>query len=169
MKTRMIIKQQKGAAAVETAMVLPVLVFLLFGIIEFGLVLYNKAMITNACREGARTGIVYAHNIGANPDDLADDTYHPADTTITDKIHQYLQTFLVTFDDPNDWNVDIQRYKYDYTVDPPTKIQIDEGEETAGDALQVTVNYRYSSLLFSKFMGGSDLLNLGTTVNMRFE
>jgi hypothetical protein len=50
---------QKGASAVEFAIVLPVLIILLFGIIEFSLILYDKAMITNACREGARTGIVY--------------------------------------------------------------------------------------------------------------
>jgi Flp pilus assembly protein TadG len=31
---------------------------ILFGIIEFGLVLYNKEVITNASREGARFGIV---------------------------------------------------------------------------------------------------------------
>lgn len=49
----------KGASAVEFAMILPVLVVILFGIIEFGIILYNKAVITNASREGARYGIVY--------------------------------------------------------------------------------------------------------------
>jgi hypothetical protein len=169
MKTRMIIKREGGAAAVETAIVLPVLVLLLFGIIEFGILLYNKAMITNACREGARTGIVFAHDLGVDPDDLADDTCHPDDTTIIDKVNQYLQTFLITFGGPNDWKVDIRRYKYDYTVYPPTKVEIGEGDETAGDALEVTVRYQYGYLVLSHFMGGSDFLNLGTTVNMRFE
>ena len=51
---------QKGVAAVEFALVLPVLLLILFGIIEFGLVLYNKALVTNASREGARAGIVQA-------------------------------------------------------------------------------------------------------------
>ena len=57
MKNR--INHEKGAAAVELAIVLPVLVMFVFGIIEFGIVFYNKAMITNACREAARAAIVY--------------------------------------------------------------------------------------------------------------
>lgn len=52
-------KGQKGAAAVEFAIVLPVLVMLLFGIIEFSILLYDKAVITNASREGARAGICF--------------------------------------------------------------------------------------------------------------
>jgi Flp pilus assembly protein TadG len=52
-------ENQKGASAVEFAILLPVLVLLLFGTVEFGLLLYNQQVITNACREGARAGIVY--------------------------------------------------------------------------------------------------------------
>lgn len=49
---------ENGAAAIEFALVLPILVLLVCGIIEFGLLFYNKQMITNASREGARAGIV---------------------------------------------------------------------------------------------------------------
>jgi Flp pilus assembly protein TadG len=52
------LKDQKGASAVEFAIILPFLVVLVFGIIEFGLLLYNQQVITNASREGARAGIV---------------------------------------------------------------------------------------------------------------
>lgn len=48
---------QKGVAAVEFAIVLPFLVLLVFGTIEFGLMFYNKQVVTNASREGARSGI----------------------------------------------------------------------------------------------------------------
>ena len=48
---------KKGVAAVEFAIVLPFLVLLVFGTIEFGLMFYNKQVITNASREGARAGI----------------------------------------------------------------------------------------------------------------
>ena len=48
---------QRGAAAVEFAIILPLLVILVFGIIDVGLMLYNKQVITNASREGARAGI----------------------------------------------------------------------------------------------------------------
>ncbi|HBB16943.1 MAG: hypothetical protein A3J94_16390 [Syntrophus sp. RIFOXYC2_FULL_54_9] len=53
----------KGAAMVELAMILPMLLIVIFGIIEFGFVLYNKAVITNSSREGARAGIVYRVNV----------------------------------------------------------------------------------------------------------
>lgn len=43
---------------IEFVFVLPLLLIFLFGIIDFGLLLYNKAVITNACRVGARYGIV---------------------------------------------------------------------------------------------------------------
>jgi Flp pilus assembly protein TadG len=48
---------QKGVAAVEFAIVLPFLVLLVFGTIDFGLMFYNKQVLTNASREGARAGI----------------------------------------------------------------------------------------------------------------
>ena len=48
---------QKGASAIEFAIILPVLVVLLFGALEYGLAMYNKQVITNAGREGARAGI----------------------------------------------------------------------------------------------------------------
>ncbi len=43
-----------GAAAIELALILPVLVLLLFGIIEFGRGYNAKIEITGAAREGAR-------------------------------------------------------------------------------------------------------------------
>ena len=52
-------KRQEGASAVEFAIILPLLLILVFGIIEFSILFYDKAMITNASREGARVGIVY--------------------------------------------------------------------------------------------------------------
>jgi len=49
---------QKGVAIIEFAIVLPLLLLLVFGAIEFGLLFYNKQVITNASREGARAAIV---------------------------------------------------------------------------------------------------------------
>jgi Flp pilus assembly protein TadG len=52
------LKREDGAAAIEFAILLPILLMILFGIIEFGFALYGKEVITNASREGARAGIV---------------------------------------------------------------------------------------------------------------
>ncbi|MGO4306758.1 TadE/TadG family type IV pilus assembly protein [Cupriavidus sp. RAF12] len=47
-----------GAAAVEFALIFPLILFIIFGAIEFGTALYDKAVITNASREAARAGVV---------------------------------------------------------------------------------------------------------------
>ena len=50
--------KQKGAQAVEFALVLPFFILILFAVLDFGILVYNKAIITNASREGARSGVV---------------------------------------------------------------------------------------------------------------
>jgi Flp pilus assembly pilin Flp len=49
---------QDGAAAVEFALLLPLLVLLLFGMIEFGLAFNTRIQATNAAREAARLAVV---------------------------------------------------------------------------------------------------------------
>jgi Flp pilus assembly protein TadG len=57
---------------VEFAIILPLLLLLVFGIIEFSLLLYDKAVITNASREAARTSILYYdESLGSKPDPKA--------------------------------------------------------------------------------------------------
>jgi len=51
-------RSESGASAVEFALLLPVLMMILFGVIEFGMALYRQSILTNASREGARLGIV---------------------------------------------------------------------------------------------------------------
>ena len=53
------LKRQEGSNLVEFALVLPLLLILVMGIVEVGLAIYDKAVITNACREGARAGIIF--------------------------------------------------------------------------------------------------------------
>jgi Flp pilus assembly protein TadG len=48
------LRAEEGASAVEFALVLPLLVALLFGIIEFGAAFNAQIMVTNAAREAAR-------------------------------------------------------------------------------------------------------------------
>ena len=48
---------ERGVAAVEFALVLPLLLGVMLAVIELGLMLYNQAVITQASREGARYGI----------------------------------------------------------------------------------------------------------------
>jgi Flp pilus assembly pilin Flp len=57
-------RDEGGAAAVEFALLLPLIVLLLFGIIEFGLAFNTRIQATNAAREGARMAIVGIGNWG---------------------------------------------------------------------------------------------------------
>jgi len=57
-----IIKSEKGASAVEFALILPILIILVFGIVEFGIAFNNYITITHAAREGARIAAVDLNN-----------------------------------------------------------------------------------------------------------
>lgn len=77
-------QSQRGAAVVEFALILPILMALLVGGIDASLALYDKAVITNASREGARAGIV-----ARNP--------AVSDAQIRQVVNQYTQSALVSF------------------------------------------------------------------------
>jgi Flp pilus assembly pilin Flp len=51
-------RDEEGAAAVEFAFLLPLLVILLFGFIQFGVALNTRIQATNAAREAARAAVV---------------------------------------------------------------------------------------------------------------
>ena len=51
-------RKQRGAAAVEFAVVAPIFVLLLFGMIEYGRMVMVQQMLTNATREGARRAVL---------------------------------------------------------------------------------------------------------------
>jgi Flp pilus assembly protein TadG len=55
---RMCRKKRRGAAVVEFAVVAPVFITLVFGMIEYGRMVMVQQMLTNASREGARVGVL---------------------------------------------------------------------------------------------------------------
>ena len=114
---------QRGAAAVEFALVLPLLLVLLFGIIEFSILMYDKQMITNASREGARQGIVFR----ADPNT---GDYDPlSDGEITNAVNNYVQNNLISF------------------VANSATVSISPTTRLSGQLLTVNVDYRYSFLV----------------------
>ncbi len=151
MKTRF--RSERGASLVEFALILPLLLVILFGIIEFGLIMYNKAIITNASREGARRGIVFR----TLPPDFA---YSPlSDAEITGVVNQYLADYLIGFAG------DIATTTISRAPGTPS-----------GNLLTVQVSYPYQFLvlraLTSLLPGGSALpgtVNLSSAATMRME
>lgn len=60
-------RRRKGMMTVEAALLFPLLLLLLFGVIEYGWVLLKTQQITNAARHGARMAVV----ADANNDEVA--------------------------------------------------------------------------------------------------
>src|SRR5262249_38569770 len=57
------VRGDRGAAAVEFALMLPVLLLIVFGIIDFGRALDAQITITQAAREGARLDALNQPNV----------------------------------------------------------------------------------------------------------
>ncbi|HOG89211.1 MAG TPA: TadE/TadG family type IV pilus assembly protein [Smithella sp.] len=126
---------ERGVSAVEFALILPVLVLILFGIVEFGLILYNQQVITNASREGARAGILFAST-------------RPTEQEIKDVVANYTSDHLVTFQNGTSSN--------------PT---VPTGPCTAfGSNLTVTVTYQYTFLMLDNLGFTGPNLTASTTM-----
>jgi Flp pilus assembly protein TadG len=52
------LRQERGAELIEMALVLPLLLLIIMGIIDFGFMFREMNVVTNAAREGARAGIL---------------------------------------------------------------------------------------------------------------
>lgn len=51
-------KNNRGQVLIETALILPLLLLLIFGMVDFGRAMYTKNTLTNAARSGARAAAV---------------------------------------------------------------------------------------------------------------
>ncbi len=63
-------RQQRGQSTVEIAILLPILLVLLFGIIMTAFMFYAYIQVSNAAREGARAGSVYRLTAATTSDTL---------------------------------------------------------------------------------------------------
>ena len=127
---------ESGSSLVEFAIILPLLFLLLFGIIEFGIFMHDRAILINASREGARAGVLYGSNFTVNNGEYsfgyADENY------ISDVIKSYCENHLVSF---NPGANDLQIHSLVY---PDGKI--------SGGKLIVKVTYDFKFLVFSNLM-----------------
>ncbi len=68
-------RSERGAAVVEFALVLPLLLMLLVGAIDWGWYFYLREVVTNAAREGARVGSVSTSGAAATAAEGAANAY----------------------------------------------------------------------------------------------
>ena len=133
------LKLQTGANLVEFALVTPLLLILVFGIADVSLALFDKAVITNASREGARAGMVF------RPPTRVDNS------EIQSVVNNYCSTYLVTFGNS-----------------VPTTTISRTGQQS-GALLSVSVAFNYEYVVLSRLIPGLSSLNLTTTTVMRLE
>ncbi len=135
-----LIRSNEGATMVELVIVLQILLIVLFGIGELSIALYDKAVLTNASREGARAGIVQ------DP--------RKTDGEIKGVVKYYAKSHLITFgaDILGDEDITITR----------------EGSSFGSD-LTVSVNYNYDFLVLSRLVSalvGPITLNATTVMKL---
>jgi len=140
-------KGERGASAVEFALVLPLLLAIIAGITDFGIAFYNKAMVTSASREGARAASLWQ-------------PVRPAASDIKQVVTDFLDTNLLKigtatpdadFDPPDPSTVPsgsyitvTVTYAHDYLILPPI---IDLLNMVTGDAFPETANLASSTTM----------------------
>jgi len=135
-----LIGNEKGTTTVETAIIIMLLLTFIFGIIEFGLLLFDKQVLTNASREGARAGIVVG--LGRSGGDAAE--YRTLSENVA---NDYCSDHLVTFGSEA-LEILTSYNDLDGNVNP-----------SRGDDLTVSLTYDYDFLLLSAFGIGPVTLN----------
>lgn len=113
------LRRQKGTSAVELALILPLLLLIVDGMMEFSMLMYDKVMITHAAREAVRLGIVKS-------------TPKISTDVISATAINYCQNYLLSFGVANKIQVQVNQ-------------SIDGAYQTP---LSVSVAYTYTSLLF---------------------
>ena len=135
------LRNEKGAAIVEFAIVVVLLLATIFGIIEFGILMYDQHVLTNASREGARSGVVMR-----NPR-----VYNAA---IINKVNQYAQQNMISFDSSSTLTTTI------------TPAESSRTGQIFGIELAVKVTYTYDFLVLSGLGVGPITLEAETRMRM---
>lgn len=81
-------KSEKGQALVEFALVLPVILLLLFSMIDFGRVLYAKSELTGICQEDARHASIYWKITNTSDPDYVQNYIDSNKGTLTGTFHK---------------------------------------------------------------------------------
>ena len=148
------LKRQQGTSLVEFAFVAPMFFMLLFGIIEFSVILFDKATITNASREAARAGIVFRdgdRTIGGGA--VGAET-----TEIKNIVTTYASNYLISLGGTSTITTVVNRNDIN-----------GNGIFDMGDQLTVDVQYPYSFLILPGFATALSDYTLDATTVMLAE
>ena len=79
-------RRTRGQALVEFALVIPLLLLLIFGIVDAGRLIYAYNTVSNSARNGARVAIVNQSTTGTNTCDTMDPTVYAVGCAISSGI-----------------------------------------------------------------------------------
>ncbi len=155
-------KSSRGQTLIEFAFIITLLLVLILGIVEFSIIMYDKAMITRASREGARAGAVFRADSSAF-------NYSPlTEAEIRTVVSNYLQPGLLTFGTPFNAATGVTAmWSTDGGATWATTLPSSHGN---GERLRVDVAFTYTFLVLPRLaIIGGGTLNLAARTIMRME
>ena len=142
---------ERGAALVELAMVLPLLLVVIAGIVDFGFAFQRYEVITNAAREGARLGSLSGYNAAF----------------VQERVRQYVKQAL-NLTDPT---LDVVMPTNSVTVTYPNiTLNLSGGGSVVAPAARIDAFYHHQFMLLGPVMGlinkswGSSISMKGTAI-----
>jgi len=138
---RILLRDERGAAALEFAIISVVLLMIVFGVIEFGILMFDKQVLTNASREGTRAGIVMR-------------VPRLSDTDIEGIVEAHAQEYMVSFGTSSTLTTTV------------TPVEASRVGNLFGTELKVTVTYPFDFLVLSGFGLGPITLTAETRMLM---
>ena len=137
------LRTQSGVAAVEFAVILPILVLIGVGICEFSVIYYDKAMITNASREGARVGIALTGQVDSSGNPIPVDDLK-IETTVDNYLQNQLSKKILLLSLGNPSSTTTKKITRD--------LNASTGTYSPGGKLTVTVTYPYTFAVLPNFI-----------------
>jgi Flp pilus assembly protein TadG len=128
--------EERGAALVEFALCVPLLLVVIAGIVDFGFAFQRYEVITNAAREGARLATL--------------PQYQGNDAMIKDRVRSYVQQGLSL----SSTALDNVLPAAQVVVDNATPLTVTDGTNTFNlPASTVTVTYNHTFLMLQPILG----------------
>jgi len=163
-----------GLSIVEFAIILPLFLLLLFAIIEFGVFMYDRALLTNATREGTRTGVLYGNSwVLTDPINGIYSFYNASCDIIKNEIKDKCQKSLVSFGSETLEDDDISIHWEGERLDETSGEIVTKNftcanytDVKSGDRIFVDVSYNFDFLFLSQILGG---IPMQTQTVMRIE
>ena len=156
--------RSRGIAALEFALVAPVMLIILGGIVDYGLGFYDKALLNNGIAAGAEYAVLNASSLVSNG---------AAQQTAIETLVQNASGLSGVSVSPAPTGINPTTYScVDSTASPPTLTSSSKGATCsngapAGVYVVITAQYTYTPLLSALSGMGSTTLTQSTTVQIQ--